>query len=240
MLSPHALAAGSILVLALGVIALRLHALDGRGAAGAVVLGISLLWLGGIYPFLAMMVFLIIGVAATKYRFEEKVRRGFSSKSEKIRGLGNVLGNGLAVVIFLVVEMITRQDIFWAATFSAIATVNGDTLASELGKVFGRKPRLITNLKPVKPGTNGGVSLQGELFALIGAVLIVPFALPLTSYKLLMSVAIIVGGFVGVNLDSLIGATLENSGITDNNTTNLTASILGGLVGALTFIALGG
>ncbi|NJF25459.1 DUF92 domain-containing protein [Thermococcus sp. Bubb.Bath] len=240
MLSPHALTAGSIFVLALGVVALRLHALDGRGAAGAVVLGIFLLWLGGVYPFLAMMVFLMIGVAATKYRFEEKVRRGFSSKSERVRGLGNVLGNGLAVVVFLVVEMITRQDIFWAATFSAIATVNGDTLASELGKVFGRRPRLITNLKPVKPGTNGGISLPGEFFALVGAALIVPFALPLTSHKLLMGAAIVVGGFVGVNLDSLIGATLENRGITDNNTTNFTASLLGGLVGALTFTALGG
>jgi len=240
MLSPHALAMGSILVLALGIAALKLYALDGRGAAGAVVLGVSLLWLGGMYPFLAMMSFLLVGVAATKYRFEEKVRRGFSSKSERIRGLGNVLGNGLAVVVFLVAEIITRQDIFWAATFSAIATVNGDTLASELGKVFGGKPRLITNLKPVKPGTNGGISLPGELFALAGAAMIVPFALPLTSYKLLMSVAIMVGGFVGVNLDSLIGATLENRGITDNNTTNLVASLLGGLVGALTFIALGG
>ncbi|MDV3104041.1 DUF92 domain-containing protein [Thermococcus waiotapuensis] len=227
----HPLITG-ILISLLGIAAYKSRALDGRGALLSTVLGIVVIHLGGIYTFLALSIFLVLGVLATRHRFEEKVRLGFSSRSEKTRGAGNVLGNGLAALLFLVVEAITRQDIFWAATFSAIATVNGDTLASELGKVYGKRPRLITNFKPVTPGTNGGVSLAGEVFALLGSLVIAPFALPLTSYRLPMVVAITLGGFIGVNLDSLIGATLENRGITDNNSTNFLASLLGGITGA--------
>ncbi|ASJ03544.1 hypothetical protein A3L09_09895 [Thermococcus profundus] len=231
---------GGTMMALMGFGAYKTKALDGKGSLFSVVFGLAVLYLGGLYPFLAMLAFLIMGVLATKHRFEDKVRLGFSSKNEKVRGIGNVLGNGFAVLIFLVVEMITRQDTFWAATFSAIATVNGDTLASELGKIYGKRPRLITNLRPVKPGTNGGISLEGEIFGLLGVLAIIPFALPLTAYKLPMTLAIIIGGLAGVNLDSLIGATLENRGITDNNSTNFLASLLGGLAGALIFTLIGG
>jgi uncharacterized protein (TIGR00297 family) len=235
------LAVGIIAIIILSVIAYKSRALDKLGTVASFVLGFLTLYLGGILPFLALVAFLITGVLATKYKFWDKVNLGFSSPNEKTRGIGNVLGNGLAVVLFLAAEVLTHQDTFWAATFSAIATVNGDTLASELGKVFGKRPRLITNLQPVKPGTNGGISLYGELFALAGSLMIVPFVLPLTIYKLPMVFAVTIGGFIGVNLDSFIGATLENKGITDNNSTNFLASFLGGLTGALLFkLAIGG
>lgn len=226
------------IVAVLGVGAYKTKALDWRGTVSAALLGLAVLELGGVYPFLALLTFVVLGVLATKYRYEEKKKRGVAQSNGGVRSWGNVLGNGLAVVLFLVIEKLTMMDTFWAGTFSAIATVNGDTLASELGKVFGKRPRLITNLRPVKPGVNGGVSLAGELFALIGSLVIALFALPLTEYKGQMLLAVVIGGFIGVNLDSLIGATLENWGVTDNNSTNFLASLLGGLAGAGLFYLL--
>lgn len=227
-----------ITVLLLGVLAYRSRALDTGGSIAAALLGLGVLVLGGTWTFLALLTFLVLGVLATKYRYGEKVKNGLAQSNNGTRSIGNVLGNGLAVLIFLLIEAVVKEDIFWAATFASIATVNGDTLASELGKVLGRKPRLITNLKPVKPGTNGGVSLQGEVIALIGALIIALFALPLTNHTPEMLLAVTIGGFVGVNLDSLIGATLEEKGITDNNSTNFLASLFGGLIGAALFYAL--
>ncbi len=226
------------IVAVLGAVAYRLGALDGKGIFSAALLGLTVLELGGLYPFLALLTFVILGVLATKYRYNEKRKMGVAQSRGGVRSWGNVLGNGLAALLFVVLEAMSKKDALWAGTFASIATVNGDTLASELGKVFGKRPRLITTLQPVKPGTNGGVSFAGELFALLGCLVIAFFALPLTQHKLQMLVAVIIGGFIGVNIDSLIGATLENRGITDNNSTNFLASLLGGLAGAGLFYAL--
>ncbi|NPA47313.1 MAG: DUF92 domain-containing protein [Thermococci archaeon] len=230
---------GSLVALMMGVCAYKSRALDLKGSVSGVLLGVLLLYLGGLYPFLAMALFVLLGVVATKYRFEYKLSRGLSSSGEDVRGAGNVWGNGLPAVLFLIVEAIVHRDVFWAATFASIATVTGDTLASELGKIFGKRPIMITTLKPAKPGTNGAVSLPGEAFALLGAALIAPFSLPIATHKLAVAVAVVIGGFIGVNLDSIIGATLENRGLTNNNGTNFLAALLGGLAGALVFVVIG-
>ncbi len=222
----------------LGLGAYRAKALDGRGSLAAALVGLAVVEFGGLYPFLAMLTFVVLGVMATKYRFSEKARMGVAQSGNGIRSWGNVLGNGLPAVIFLGIEYLVHRDAFWAASFAAIATANGDTLASELGKVFGRNPRLITNFKSAKPGTNGAISLAGEFFAFLGVLIIALFAISMTSHDFLMLFAVVIGGWIGVNLDSLIGATLENRGITNNNSTNFLASILGGLIGATVFYIL--
>ncbi|NJE10130.1 DUF92 domain-containing protein [Thermococcus sp. MAR1] len=225
-------------VAGLGFGSYRFKALDAKGAVAAAFLGLSVIELGGVYPFAALLTFVVLGVLSTKYKFREKAKLGAAQSRGGIRSWGNVLGNGLAALIFLAFEYFSQMDVFWAASFAAIATANGDTLASELGKVFGRNPKLITTLRPAKPGTNGAVSWMGELFGLLGAFVISMFALPLTTEKVTMLLAVTLGGLVGVNLDSLIGATLENEGITNNNSTNFLASLLGGFVGAGLFYLL--
>ena len=219
-------------VAGLGIGSYRFKALDAKGAIAAALLGLSVMELGGVYPFAALLAFVVLGVLATKYKFREKSKLGAAQGRDGIRSWGNVLGNGLAALIFLAFEYFSQMDVFWAASFAAIATANGDTLASELGKIFGKNPKLITTLKPVKPGVNGAVSWAGEVFALIGALIIALFALPVSTDRGAMLLAITIGGFIGVNLDSLIGATLENEGITNNNSTNFLASLFGGFIGA--------
>ncbi|NJE42265.1 DUF92 domain-containing protein [Thermococcus sp. GR6] len=232
------LAVDVAVVAGLGIGSYKLKALDAKGALAAAAVGLVVLELGGFYPFLAMVTFVVLGVLATKYRFREKAKLGLAQSRNGVRGWGNVLGNGLAAVIFLAFEYFSHMDVFWAATFASIATVNGDTLASELGKIFGKNPRLITTFEPARPGVNGAISWPGELFALLGSFIMALFALPLTEQKIIMLLAVTIGGFIGVNLDSLIGATLENEGITNNNSTNFLASLFGGFIGALLFYVL--
>ena len=59
-----------------------------------------------------------------------------------------------------------------------VATAAADTLASEIG-VTGGIPYMITTLKKVPVGTNGGITLRGEMVALLGGLAVSLVALVL-------------------------------------------------------------
>lgn len=100
------------------------------------------------------------------------------------------------------------------------ACCNGDTWASELGVLSTSEPILITTLKQVPRGTNGGVSAFGTSASVAGGLLIgvcywlgaFPFAIghsapPQWPIILLATTA----GLLGSLIDSLLGATLQVS-----------------------------
>lgn len=146
----------------------------------------------------------------------------------------------------------------------AFACCSGDTWASELGCVLSsRDPFLITTFKRVPRGTNGGVSWVGLIFSFLGGLVVglayyITIRLTATARMLLVSPPqwplILCGGVAGLFgsiVDSLLGATLQYSGINqegkivdtpskdvrhicglriiDNHSVNLISSILTGV-----------
>ncbi|XP_072949104.1 transmembrane protein 19 [Epargyreus clarus] len=106
------------------------------------------------------------------------------------------------------------------------ACCNGDTWASELGTVFTKSdPFLVTNFKRVPKGTNGGISVIGTFFSTIGGLVIglshylaiLYFAdKTLLAYSPPQWPVIVMGaaaGFFGSFIDSVMGATLQYSGL---------------------------
>ncbi|KAI8830936.1 integral membrane protein DUF92-domain-containing protein [Chytriomyces cf. hyalinus JEL632] len=108
-----------------------------------------------------------------------------------------------------------------AAYLGHYACCNGDTWASELGVLSKGNPILITTLKSVPKGTNGGVSLIGLVASLIGGAVVglsAYFAFILSDWHCLSSdllySLVIAGaacGLVGSLIDSFLGATLQRS-----------------------------
>ncbi|UYV81249.1 TMEM19 [Cordylochernes scorpioides] len=107
------------------------------------------------------------------------------------------------------------------AVLSSVASACGDTWASELGSVASpAAPRLLTTLEPVPRGTNGGVSLAGLAFSALGgltvgashyAVLCLAGVAPASQCWLVGMGTL--AGLLGSLVDSLLGATLQFSGV---------------------------
>ncbi|KAJ3084881.1 Transmembrane protein 19 [Rhizoclosmatium hyalinum] len=106
-----------------------------------------------------------------------------------------------------------------AAYIGTYACCNGDTWASELGVFSKSDPYLITTLRPVPKGTNGGISLIGTLASIAGGAVIGLIAAlshissPCFSLGLITRLVVFasVCGFIGSMIDSVLGATLQRS-----------------------------
>lgn len=234
------------------------------------------------YSFITcLIVFFLSSSKATKFRSHIKKKLEVNYVKNSKRNWVQVVCNGGVPFQFALLYMLEKgiaednpinfvHDYYgsWFATgvLGSIATSNGDTWASELGSILGsRSPLLITTFRRVPTGTNGGVSFIGLLMSAVGGLLI-----GLTYYLTVISCnnqdllaisppqwpIIIVGliaGFLGSLIDSLLGATLQYSGldkkkgvivqnpganvkwvsgfhVLDNHSVNLLSTLLMGLI----------
>jgi uncharacterized protein (TIGR00297 family) len=222
------LLAAALIAFGFGYFSYRLRAADVSGLFSGAMIGIILIVFADVRWFLIMLTFYIIGVAATRYRFSDKERLGVAEAHGGVRGYFNVFSNGLVATGAAILYGITGHPIFVALFLGSVASAAAATAASEIG-VTGKTPYLITSFKPVPRGTNGGVTLRGEAAAIIAAAFVATAAYLMGVADPWMVILTIIAGFVGTNVDSLVGATLENSGKIGNSGTNLTATFIGGI-----------
>lgn len=198
-------------------------ALDLLGSSFVTIIGIFIVTTRGFNWLAILLLFLILGSAFTKFKSDYKKRIGLTHEKRTIK---NVISNGIVPVIMALIGN-------YAGFIGSISTATADTLASEIGVLS--KPILITSKETVKPGTDGGISLLGTVAGLIGALIIGVSAFILNvSPDIAHSICIsLLSGMVGCFADSFLGATLERNGILNNEHVNLTATIIGALVGII-------
>ncbi|QLG49239.1 DUF92 domain-containing protein [Natrinema halophilum] len=225
--------------IALGYASYHLETASIAGMLTGILLGLLTIVLGDYRWFAVLISFFAIGGLSTKFRYERKEALGVAEDNNGARGSGNVLGNA-AVALVAVLGYAASDAGFlpWDpvlllfAFAGSIATAMSDTLSSEIGSVF-ETPRLITTLEPVEPGTDGGVTWQGELAGIAGAAVVAGIAYGLFPDVGSTGVAIIVAaGIVGMTVDSLLGATLEGT-MLGNQGVNFLATLSGALISAV-------
>jgi uncharacterized protein (TIGR00297 family) len=215
--------AGLALSTAIGIFAYRRKSLSLSGVLGAILTGTVIFGFGGWVMGLTLIAFFVYGTVLSKYKEGVKTRvAGEKFDKGSRRDMGQALANGglgavLAVLFFL------NPDKLWlfAAFVGAMATVNADTWATELGVLSKRPPRLITSGKTVTPGTSGGITSVGTsaTFAgglAIGITVLILLALrtpfnPGFNWTALWWVvpAAALGGLLGSLSDSFMGATVQ-------------------------------
>ena len=170
-----------------------------------------------------------MSLLATKFSKKYKMSLG---EFEGRRTSKNVISNG--VVACFMAAFGGYYLTFVGGFIGAIATATADTLASEIG-VLDQQPRLITTFQKVDPGTNGAISPLGTAISIIGAAVIglAAFILGVLPDFLPSIIVAVVSGTVGCFADSILGALFENHGWMTNEHVNLSATIVGAIVGIL-------
>lgn len=201
----------TILCLVLAFLAYWKRVFDIPGCFAAFFIGLIIGILGSLLWLLMLLVFLISSFSATKFKFEYKKSRNLQEGIRGERRLRNVIANGMVPIIIVTLKYFWNLNYALATILflTAIAVAAADTLASEIG-VLSNKTYLITNWKHVAPGTNGGVSLLGTSAALFASFYVASIGCAICNiFKIELFVIPLVLGFLGCNIDSLLGATLE-------------------------------
>ncbi|GER57030.1 transmembrane protein [Striga asiatica] len=227
----------SIFSAAIAIRSYRKKSLDLSGAfAGFSVMAIHI---AVNYRFGAiLLVFFFTSSMFTKFGEDKKRKVDADFKEGGQRNWIQVFFNsGIATLLVLIAwKLVGTRDYCLNSKESGVMTCliggiighycccNGDTWSSELGVLSDEQPRLITTFKPVRRGTNGGVTKAGLLAAtaggsVIGLTFVVLGLLTTncTSYVALKQLLVIpisaLAGLCGSVIDSLLGATLQYSGI---------------------------
>jgi uncharacterized protein (TIGR00297 family) len=208
------LLAGLTLGIFVALAAYWLRALSLSGAVAAAITGSLVFGLGGFAWAALLLVFFISSSALSKAFVKKKqyVEEKYAKSSR--RDWEQVLANGgLGALLAIAHFLLPAENWPWVAYAGALAAVNADTWATELGVLSQAQPRLISNGKRVARGSSGGVTWQGSLAGLAGSALVAACAAlvfypDLSAARLFLAATC--GGLAGSLTDSWLGATVQS------------------------------
>lgn len=251
---------GAILAALIALAAMRARSLDRSGAAAAVAAGTLATAAGGSWATL-LVTYFVAATALTRLGGARKAERtgGVVEKGGR-RDWRQVAANG---GVFAVAALLTAlghaTPAVSALGIGALAAAAADSWGTEIGTLAGGTPRSIATLRPVPPGTSGGMTIPGTLAMLAGAGFTALVAVAL-GFGRDLATAAFVGGVAGAMVDSVIGAVAQSRrrcprcdepteqrvhrcgtatraaggiGWLDNDAVNLACTVSGGLLAAL-------
>jgi uncharacterized protein (TIGR00297 family) len=188
--------------------------------AGALV-GIVIFACGGAGAWLLLFLTFVVASAASRLGLKRKVLLGIEEERGGRRGAGNALANcGVAAMAAVAAVCTPYRAAALAALVAALAAGGSDTVASEIGKAWGRATFLVTSLRRVKPGTPGAMSLEGTAAGIVAALGLASIGVAAGLVAASSVLIIVLGATVGALVESALGATLEGPGILNNDVLN--------------------
>ncbi|XP_027203045.2 transmembrane protein 19 [Dermatophagoides pteronyssinus] len=235
---------------------LKRKTIDYTGAIAGMIIGMSVI----LSSYVGMVAFITCYLATSKAtRIGEDIKRQFEPNFKKggqrnwIQIVSNLGAANIALLLRLIwfgvgeirLDFLHNEN-YWnswllLSSLISISAALGDTFSSELGPVFSgpnTEPLLITTLRRVPRGTNGGVTIDGFIAACIGGFIIgltsyisIIMFIPTSGYWIQTTTShhikwstpqwpllhfCLYSGLLGSTLDSLMGATLQYTGFDHN------------------------
>jgi uncharacterized protein (TIGR00297 family) len=218
-----------------------------------IVIGTAILGFGGWIIAVAMIVFFITGSLFSRLNRDLETPENASLLPERRRDGLQVWANGFWAALFCVLWFLFPFDPFLGAAFGVLATTTADTWATETGIRNPGKTISFKTGKSVPPGTDGGISIKGTFFSILGALLIGFFATQgVEGNPVYIFIMVSVAGILGCLIDSYIGAVYQGNGKSDqpkkpwhsldkgkqNSYVNLISTGTGGLIALILFLII--
>ena len=192
----------------------RLPFLTRAGWIHSGILGTLLLGCIGWKAWLAVALYLLLGTVVTKIGFSFKKSKGIAEGRGGKRGPENVWGSAATGALLAIIYKASNgsgEYLLFVAFSSSFSAKLADTFGSEIGKRWGRKTYLITNLKSVPAGTDGAISLEGTFASFVGSLLmgLIMYKLYFLTSYLSLSI-VIISGFIATLMESYFGALFQD------------------------------
>ncbi|MGE5429580.1 MAG: DUF92 domain-containing protein [Syntrophomonadaceae bacterium] len=205
-----------ILAIVLGAIAAvlsrRLKFLTKGGSRAAFLLAVPVFGLGGWKWGVPLLYFFLSSSILSKLRKKYNSEVDASFEKTGVRDQYQVFSNGGLGGILVIMDYFMNSGLFYLAYIGMLAAVCADTWGTEIGTLTRTKTYNVLNLHAVEQGTSGGISVPGTLGALAGALSVaISSAVWINTGLILYFCIIILAGFSGSLIDSILGTTLQSA-----------------------------
>ena len=215
----------------LGGLAFAGRSVKVSGLVAGIVIGAGIYLFLGPAGFAILFLFFVMGSGASKLGYRRKAEKGLAQEEGGRRGAKHAIANaGAGLVLAFLAAATGHGPLFALAFVAAFATAASDTVSSEIGQLIGKHPFLITTLRPVPPGTEGAVSVEGTVAGIVASAVVAGAAVALGLVTPAGALVVIAAAFVGTTVESVLGATLERLKLIDNEAVNFANTLIGALV----------
>lgn len=199
------------LALIVATISFKLNFLSLNGSAAAFILGSFIFGLGGIKWTVPILTFFILSSIISKIRKKRNLKvETFFDKNDK-RDYLQVFANGGIGIFLVILNILNPSEYYYYIYVAIISAVCADTWSTEFGTLKKVNTYSILNFKKIEQGISGGISFLGLMGAIIGALIISLSSLHWINLNpIYFILLIILTGFLGSILDSILGATIQS------------------------------
>ena len=212
---------------ALGVNALtgwlgyRAHTVSRSGALVGAIVGAIIYLGGGPGAWVLLLSTFLVASVTSRFGLARKQQLGIAEERGGRRGAGNAVANcGVAAVAAIAAVTTPHASASLVALVAALTAGGSDTVASEIGKAWGRSTFLVTTFSRVEPGAPGAMSREGTAAGLIAAFALAAIGAAVGLIPASAILVVVAGATAGALVESALGATLEGPGILNNDMLN--------------------